>query len=545
MEQEKQVQRLADEYFDFYVEAYPEIATSIGVHTFDDRMTSYEQSSVDKRLQRLRRFKQRAEDCLAGEKLSVPASVDARLVASNCEMQILDVEKLMKPWSDPTLYVDIGLYGLFLLAARDVLPLEKRAHYFASRLKEFARVLSEARTNLENPPAVFTSTALAMLKGAGDFIDETVAFFASKVPASGAALEENATISMKAIRDFGKYLEEELLPRSSGDFAIGRDVFDTKLKVDHMLDADSRALEKMGKELLAKTKAEIETLSGKLYPNENWKDVIDRLKEDHPTPSELRKAYEEHMNRAKDFVLEKKLVPVPPGETLRIIDTPVFYRSIIPYAAYLNPGPFDEKQEGLFFVTPVDAKAPEEVQNDQLKGHSYPGMVLCALHEAYPGHHLQLVHSNRVKGRLRHICDSTVFAEGWALYCEQLMKEEGFYGSAEVELFQLKDVLWRAARVIVDVGLHTGNMTFEEAIEFLVSEALIERANAVAEVRRYTNTPSQPSSYAIGKEMVLALRDEEKRRLGSAFEMSGFHEKLLSSGTIPFKLVKEEFAARG
>ncbi|KPJ61268.1 MAG: hypothetical protein AMJ46_02955 [Latescibacteria bacterium DG_63] len=544
MARDQEVKALSDEYFDFFVETYPEIATSIGVHTYDGKLSSYERSSVDSRLRRLREFKKRSEECLVQGGLSVSASIDARLIASNCEVQILDIEKLLKPWADPILYIDMGLYGLFLLATRDVLPLEKRAHYFASRLKEFARVLTEARVNLENPPAVFTSTALGMLKGAGEFVDETVSYFASKVPRAKAELEANAGVCMKAIKESEEYIENELLPRSRGDFAIGREVFDTKLRVEHMLDTDTKALEKMGRELLGETKTKIELLSGRLYPKENWKDVIERIKENHPGRAELRKAYEEHMKKAKNFVLEKKLVPIPPGEELRVIDTPVFYRPILPYAAYLNPGPFDEKQEGLFFVTPVDTSAPEEIQNDQLKGHSYAGMVLCALHEAYPGHHLQLIHSNRVQSRLRHLCQSTVFAEGWALYCEQLMKEQGFYTSGDIELFQLKDVLWRAARVVVDVGLHSGTMTFEEAIEFLVSEALIERANAVAEVRRYTNTPSQPSSYAIGKELVLALREEEQRRLGPAFELRSFHERLLSSGTIPFRLVREEFEAR-
>jgi hypothetical protein len=544
MENDHSVKTLSDDYFEFFTRTYPEIATSIGVHTYDDKLTSYDRSSVDTRLRQLRRFKARADECLSREGLSVSASIDVRLVASNCEVQILDIEKLMKPWTDPILYIDMSLFGLFLLATRDVLPLEKRAEYLASRFKEFARVLSEARDNLENPPAVFTSTALGMLRGTSEFIEDTVSYFSSKVPEAAAELEANSAACVKAIRESAAYMEDELLPRSSGDFAIGREAFDTKLSVEHMLDTDTRALEKMGRELLGKTIIEMEALSASLYPRENWKDVIERLKENHPSAGGLRTAYEEHMKRARDFVVEKNLVSIPPGEELRVIDTPLFYRSIIPYAAYLNPGPFDEKQEGLFFVTPVDASATEDIQREQLKGHSYPAMVLCALHEAYPGHHLQLVHSNTVRTRLRHVCDSTVFAEGWALYCEQLMKDEGFYSSGDIELFQLKDLLWRAARVVVDVGLHTRTFSFEEAIEFLVSEALVERSNAVAEVRRYTNSPTQPSSYAIGKELVLALRQEEEQRLGPAFRLLDFHERLLSSGTIPFKLVKEEFNAR-
>ena len=544
MEGEQEARALSDEYFDFYIETYPEMATMVGVHAFDHRLTTYDRLSLDKQVRTFREFKKRAEKLLSDGGLSIAASIDARLVASNSEIQVLEIEKMMRPWLDPTLYVEISLYGLFLLVSREVVPIEERASSVAGRLKEFGRVLAEAKQNLENPPSVFTTTALGMLKGADGFIKETVTYLGGRVPKARSELESSLKASIEAIRDFETYLKDDLLPRSSGDFAIGRDLFETKLRVQHMLDIDTRTLEKMGRRLLAETREQIESLSNELHPGKNWKDVVEALKENHPDASKLRTEYEKHMRKAREFVLAKNLVPVPAGEELRVIDTPSFERSTIPYAAYVRPGPFDEKQEGLFFVTPVDTNASIEVQTDQLKGHSYASMILTALHEGYPGHHLQRVHSNRVPTKVRHLCGNSVFAEGWALYCEELMKEAGFYRSREVELFQLKDMLWRAARVVVDLGLHTRTMSFDEAVEFLISEALIERPNAVAEVRRYTYSPSQPSSYAIGKAEVLTLREEEKKRLGPRFSLSKFHEKLLSSGTIPFKLVKEEIGAQ-
>jgi uncharacterized protein (DUF885 family) len=520
------------------------MATVVGVHTFDDRLTCYDRASLDHQVRTLREFKKQAEELLCAGNLSVTASVDARLLASSSEMQVLEIEKMMKPWLDPTLYIEVSLYGLFLLVSREVVPIEKRAHSVAGRLKEFARVLAEARQNLENPPSVFTTTAIGMLKGADAFIKETISYLGEQVPQARSELESSSRICIGAMRDFETYLENDLLPRSNGDFAIGRDLFETKLRVQHMLDIDTKTLEKMGRRLLLETREQIENLSNELHPGRNWKDVVEALKENHPDASQLRGEYEKHMRKAKEFVLSKNLVPIPAGEELRVIDTPSFERGTIPYAAYVHPGSLDEKQEGLFFVTPVDTSAPIEVQRDQLRGHSYAAMVLTALHEGYPGHHLQLVHSNRVPVKLRHLCGNTVFAEGWALYCEELMKEVGFYESREIEIFQLKDMLWRAARVVVDVGLHTRSMSFDEAVEFLISEALIERPNAMAEIRRYTNSPSQPSSYAIGKAEVLALREEERQRLGARFNLAKFHQKLLSSGTIPFKLVKEEFRAK-
>ncbi|MBN1503935.1 MAG: DUF885 domain-containing protein [Candidatus Eisenbacteria bacterium] len=534
---------LFDEYFDYVLKCWPEYATAVGVHAYDHQLASYDGPSIDGKVRAFREFEKRAGELLAEQTLSIPERIDLSLIAGGCEMQVLEIEKMMKPWTDPTMYVETSLFALFLLTSRDVLPMEKRAQALAARLKEFVRVLAQARENLENPPRVFTTTALGMLKGATAFVNDVVPHFGREVPRLRAELEAASGACLKAIADFEAFVKDELLPRSSGDFAIGRELFETKMKVEHMIDLDAKTLEKMGRELLDRTRNEMERLSSEVAPGRNWKDVIDERKNNHPSAEGLRAAYEEHMKRARDFVVEKRLVSIPRGETLRVVDTPAFLRTIIPYAAYLSPGAFDEKQEGIFVVTPVDRGAPAEVQNEQLKGHSYPSMVLTSLHEAYPGHHLQLVWSNRVPSKIRQISLDTVFAEGWALYCEEMMKEEGFYESKEIKMFQLKDMLWRAARVVIDVGLHTRTMNFDEAVDFLVSEAVVERTNAVAEVTRYTNSPTQPSSYAVGKSEILNLRRDEERRLGPKFDRAKFHEKLLSSGTIPFKLMKMEFAA--
>ena len=544
MEALESARALFDEYFDYMLKCWPEFATAVGIHKYDHLLTSYDGPSIDARVRAFRAFKKRADDLLSDQSLPVPERIDLSLIASNCDVQVLEVEKMMKPWTDPTMYIEYGLFALFLLTSRDVLPMEERVRSLSARLLEFVRVLSEARKNLENPPSVFTTTALGMLKGATMFVNDVVPHFAGKVPAVRAELEANAEACLEAIAGFEIFVQEELLARSSGDFAIGKELFEAKIRIEHMIDHDAKTLDKMGRDLLSRTRDEMERLSSEVAPGRNWKDVIDERKRNHPSAEGLLAAYEDHMQRARDFVVKKNLVPIPRGETLRVTDTPAFMRTTIPYAAYLNPGAFDEKQEGIFVVTPVDAAATAEIREEQLKGHSYPSMVMTSLHEAYPGHHLQLVWSNRVPSKVRQICFDSVFAEGWALYCEEMMKEAGFYESKEIRMFQLKDMLWRAARVVIDVGLHTRTMNFDEAVEFLISEAVVERSNAIAEVRRYANTPTQPSSYAIGKTEILNLRREEERRLGPRFNLSQFHEKLLSSGTIPFKLMKMEFAAR-
>src|SRR5207247_3883798 len=225
---------------------------------------------------------------------------------------------------------------------------------------------------------------------------------------------------------------------------------------------------------------------------------ITEAKSRQPEALKLKDAYRSEVERARRFVIEKRLAPLTPGEKLEVIDTPVFERSVVPYAAYLPPGAFDQDQTGHFYVTPVDTLRRADEQQQQLEGHNYASLALTTVHEAYPGHHLQLCHANRAGSRLRRLADSSLMAEGWALYCEELMHEQGFYLDSLTRLYQLRDALWRACRVVLDVGLHTGAFTFMRAVDYLREQAMLERVNALAEVKRYTLTPTQPMSYTVG-----------------------------------------------
>jgi uncharacterized protein (DUF885 family) len=191
-------------------------------------------------------------------------------------------------------------------------------------------------------------------------------------------------------------------------------------------------------------------------------------------------------------------------------------------------------------VTPIDLPRPRAEQEEQLQGHCNVSLSLTVVHEAYPGHHLQLYHSNRAGSRLRRLADSPVLCEGWALYCEELMFEHGYHADPLARIFQLKDLLWRACRVVIDVGLHTGKMSFEQAVDYLVEQAMLERVNAETEVKRYTATPTQPMSYLVGKLLLLELREEAKRRRGEGFNLYDFHSAVLASGSIPPTLMDAE-----
>jgi uncharacterized protein (DUF885 family) len=247
------------------------------------------------------------------------------------------------------------------------------------------------------------------------------------------------------------------------------------------------------------------------------------------------------MAAIRQYVIDHEIVTIPAGETLRIVETPPYLRPIIPYAAYMPPGMLEEKQEGHFLVTPVDPDAPAEEQEQKLKGHYWAKLPITALHEAYPGHHLQLVWANRretIPRRLGSLM-ATLFIEGWAFYCEELLEQMGYIAAPVQRLGRLNDQLWRAARIVLDVSLHTRGMKVEEAIDLLVKECGLEPANAQAEVRRYTQSPTQPQSYLMGKLAILDIvRDYQRAHPGASLRAQ--HDAILGCGSLPPRLIRKQ-----
>ncbi len=184
-------------------------------------------------------------------------------------------------------------------------------------------------------------------------------------------------------------------------------------------------------------------------------------------------------------------------------------------------------------MTPVDPKWPAGKKRERLEGHCLYGLPSVVPHEGYPGHHIQLVRANLNASRVRSVFSTSVMVEGWGLYCEQMMEEEGFSTDPRAKLFRLKDSLWRACRVVVDCGLHTRGWSPARAVDYMVREALLERTNAVAEVNRYTTSATQPMSYHMGKREILALREKCRRVWGPGFTLRRFHDWLLDHGSMP------------
>jgi uncharacterized protein (DUF885 family) len=523
---------LVDEILRERWQSSPVAATMDGKHDFDHLLDIYEPGFLTEVAGRRRRFVTGLQ-AIPDESLDLSRRIDKRVLLGALANSIHDLT-VVQPWRrDPSLYLQTGLFGIYFLLARRFAPDAQRHDSALRRAEAFPGLLQEGKNNIDQPSRIFVATALAVVVGAKDFFT-SVFFPATRAHDADRAGSVTASC-LAALDDFEQFLTA-LAPTASADnFAIGKEAFEFKLKHEHGLAYSARQLLEIGEEARRDAVAQLEAVAEKIEPGVLWPELVDRLKNHHPTANGLLDAYRSEMRRAYQFVCERQIVTVPHGEVLEVVPTPAFDRPTTPYAALMPPAPFERDQRSFFYVTPVEYAADTEL----LREHCSYGIPATALHEAYPGHHLQLVLANRNFSQVRKIYSTPVMVEGWALYCEEMMFELGFYQDLPTRLFQLKDLLWRACRVVLDVQLHTGGMSPEAAVRYLEQEAHLGRAHAEAEVNRYCATPTQPMSYLIGRQSILSLRREAEMRSAAKFSLRRFHDEFLAWGSIPVALIRE------
>lgn len=515
----------------------PVEATLLGIHDYDHTLGDFSSEAFISSGRAFKSYVEALESQIDTSLLDDDQITEYEVALALASVNYLTLEKQRLWERNPCIYPSLAFWGCLSLLVRDYAPLEERARLLLDRMLEIPDALMVSRANMSDPPRLFVEiTAETAVEGL-DFFRVSIPEVASQVPALEHELLKANAAAISAVESYGRWLRESLLPRADGDFAIGSDLYEQLLFAEHYLTYTPRDILQMAKEVLDDTEAKLCEVAASIDPSTTWRELVSRLKGDHPDADALQETYRKGIRSARDFVAERDLVTIPPDESLDVRDTPGFERSVTPYAAYMPPAAFGTEKSGIFWVTPVDDDSPKEQQSEQLRGHCIHATPVIALHEAYPGHHLQLCRALDVRSPLRRQMMSSLFVEGWALYCEEMMWEQGYYTDPRIRLFQLKDVLWRACRVIIDVGLHTRDMSFDDAVRMLVDCAKLERVNAICEVKRYTMTPTQPMSYVIGKLLIMDLRDRMKRKLGGGFDLKSFHDELLSHGSIPPSLI--------
>jgi uncharacterized protein (DUF885 family) len=517
-----------------YFELHPTDAIYYGIEGYDHLLNDYSDASyqaerafVERSLQALRR--------IPTNDLSPDEAIDHALLEGKLTIQNYEHAKEDYRLKQPDTYSPIdAIYILTVRATNDL------AGNLLSRLKRMPAVLRQGFGNLgragANPPKLWTENAIEGAKGSVSFLDGLPNHpKVQAAPIDGDALATAIAKAKDALNDFAAFLERDILPRSLGVYAVGEEHFNLLLQKKHFLDHNAQSLLALGEDLFTKTKQELLALTEELAPGKSIEEVARKIQEDHPAADEVLAVYQKAMKAARDFVRQKQLVTFPAREELHVVHTPEFRRHEIPFAAYLSPSPKDSQQVGYYYVTPV-------TNDDLLREHNRVGLENTSVHESYPGHHLQFSIANGTPAAStlpRLMNESSVFYEGWALYCEQLMQEQGFLKTKEHRFVMLKDRLWRALRIIIDVKTQTGKMSYDEAADLMVRELHFPREQACGDLNWYSQSPSVPMGYALGWSIINRLRNQEQKRLGDKFSLREFHDRLLSAGSISLPLVEK------
>jgi uncharacterized protein (DUF885 family) len=550
--EDEQFQQIAHDYIEGYLAANPEDATQLGDHRFDDKLTDYSAEARTRQLTAAKEAGQKLEGLSDLSQLTGPNKVDVRLLKDNIDYQIFSLEEL-KEWEwNPLVYNQSLANSIYLLVARDFAPAEQRIPNLRKRLEGIPAVIAQAKANLKHCPKIHTETAIEQTQGAISLVREGLSPLLNQAPQVAKDLAPVQEKTAKALEEYKSWLQKDLLPRSDGDFRIGADKFRRKLRFALASDLSMEEIMKRAQADLAQTQKVIyETalpLYKKYFPNADkaalndkkkiTTAVLDKLAEQHPDDNTIVSYAQKIVREATDFTKQHGLVTVP-AKPLDVIVMPEFKRG--QGIAYCDsPGPLEQNGKTFFAVEPTPKDWSAQRKESFFKEYNNYMCRDLTVHEAMPGHYLQLAHSNDFTAPtlVRAIFQSGTFIEGWAVYCEQLMAEQG-YGGVEVKMQQLKMRLRVICNAILDQGIHTKNMSEKEAMNLMMNEGFQQEGEAVAKWKRARLSSTQLSTYFVGVTEHLDLRNAAKARDGSAFDLKTYNDTVLSFGSPPVKYVRE------
>jgi uncharacterized protein (DUF885 family) len=518
---------LVEARFRRVVESEPVLATYLGIHAWDEDLGDATRDHVLADLDE-ERAHLAAVEALDVAGLSPEARFERDLEIHNLRRVIFDTA-VVRRWERRSTSMDAVGDALFPLFTRDFAPLDERLMAIAGRLEKVPGYLREHRTRAEGRQVrAWQRIELTTGESLPSFLDEITAAAEGLAPAERRRLEAAADRAKEAIADQADWVHETLA-RGTDDWPLGRDLYDELVGLRAFDGLDSDAILEIGWSQLEENHAARRAAAREIDPDAPVEDVVDRVKSDHPaTFAEALDAYRVAMARTRAYLVDHAIATVPDDERVEVIETPEYLRGVMPFAAYFEAPKFDPSPIGLYVVTPSVDHDP-----GAMREHYYASISNTSIHEAYPGHHLQLAVGARHPSLTRLLTEAPEFVEGWGMYSEQMMREQGFDDGPAFRVALATDAIWRAARIVLDIRMHRGEVSIEEATEFLIEHTRFERPNALAEVRRYTYTPTYQLSYLLGKVMILGLRDGQRRRLGDAFSLREFHDSLLRNGSLP------------
>ena len=516
---------LVNDYFSAWFRFHPETAVDCGQNKFAGELTPFANSQMGA-LQTLHENLLNTLEEVDYEHLDADRQLDFDALIGQVYLERQEMLQFDWRFRDPQKYLPLNAIDQLLQR-----PVNGFARALSTRLKSVPDYLWNAqeliRQKPDSIPFEWLEQTIQSARSGDEFILELAQHPKVEDAISrGPSLVQEIGEAGKAVQNFRRFLENEVGNAAQGSFACGEHRFNKLLQLNHGLQINHQQLYDFGLKLAEKTYLELKQTCQDLAGHQDVSQLTQQLSADHPDGKSLISIYQEAMQSAKGFIKEKELVCIPQTEKLEIIETPVFLRHQIPFAAYMPPMVGDPQQQGFYYVTPTD-------DTHALGEHNFLAIKHTSVHEAYPGHHLQFVTANLNPASCswpRIINTSATLYEGWALYSEQLMHEQGYLDQPLNKFILLKDRLWRALRILIDVDLHVNNISQEQAAQKLCDRLGFTKHQAMADTSWYSHAPTVPMGYALGWAMINSLRGQLEAK--NSFELKAFHDKLLASGSI-------------
>jgi len=533
MSAQSQFDALVNRYFDDYFRLNPTAATAAGFHhPYDSQLEDYSAQGTRRQIALDERY--------LDDFGRMPGSDDRDWMISHLKADLLNIQAIRQQEKNPDYYSSGVTASIFTLMSRKFAPPEERLRDVISREEQIPRVFSDARQVLKNPPKIYTEVALEQLPGLQSFFanDVPTAFTEVKDQALLAQFKKSNDEAIAALQSYEAWVRTDLLPQSHGDFRIGADNYHKKVLYEEMVDVPLDRLLEIGYANMRANQQQLVEICRKIDPSKTPQQIVGGFEKDHPPADRLLQSFRDIFSGLIDFINTHHIITIPSTGRPILEETPPFMRALTT-ASMDTPGPYEKvAKEAYFNVTlPEKSWSPERTE-EFMTAFNRGTIVSTAVHEAYPGHYVQLLWFQKVQSKVRKLigCGSNI--EGWAHYTEQMMLDEG-YGNRDPELRagQLLDALLRNCRYIVGIKMHTGQMTYEQGVDFFMKEGYMSHDYAERETKRGTSDPTY-LVYTLGKLEILKLREDYHQKIGAQFSLEEFHNRFMQQGGVPIKLIR-------
>ena len=531
--------RFVDIYLDDFARRHPSIAAGDGIHGHDDLLDDFSADGIAREIAALKRdaVRFRAFDAT---RLTPDQRVDQRILLGVIDGWLLEQETLQNWRRNPMLYASAladGVHNLMTMAS-DSAPVRMRR--IIAKLGHVPALLGAARTNVTNPPKLFAERGAAMMRGARDMLggDLDLAFAAEPNVALRDSLRRAADAAVPRIDAYLAYLERDIIPKATGDYAVGAANLSRRYLAEELIDAPLATMVAIGKRELATSQAEFRAAAAKLAPGRDPLAVWQEVRRDHPKMGGVVAATRVIVDSLSAFVAARGIATLPPNE--RVIVEPAQPFDLGFASMHASPPLEKTPVKSIYYITDAQAGLSAAEQEAWLERYNYASLSNTSAHEAMPGHWLHSTYMRRTPGKVHRIWiglnpfpQPSSGQDGWAHYAEQMVLDEGYRnGDPKLRLAQVSDALTRICRMLSGINLHTKQWTLDDAQRCFEKEAYVAAPAARREAERGTYDPTY-GGYFLGKRGILKLRADYQKRMGAKFSLREFHERIMLDGIAP------------